>query len=60
MNDKLEHLDEVTITITWPDGSTGETTVTPEEAWDILNREKPFVTEKSEIVEADLEIGEDG
>jgi len=47
-NDKLEHLDKVTITVTWPDGSKAETTVTPEEAWDILNREKSFVTEKYE------------
>jgi hypothetical protein len=48
-NDKdLADLDWVTITVTWQDGTKAETTVTPEEAWDILNREKPFVTEKYE------------
>jgi hypothetical protein len=48
-NDKLEHLDEVTITIIWPDGSTAETTVAPEEAWDILHRGKGFTPDRYEL-----------
>jgi len=37
-NDNLEHLDQITITVTWPDGPTAKITTTPEKAWDILNR----------------------
>jgi hypothetical protein len=41
--ERLGYLDRVTISVTWPGGTTAQVTTTPEEAWDILNRHKPFV-----------------